>query len=431
MKSEDKYFVSDEQFEEIYQLIKKTVVSQNNATPVPLDEKPLAVVLGGQPGAGKSNVYTHYEDVLPDSIVGIDCDAFREYHPCYVQIYEDCQQNGGNPSEITNPFIYAISDRLVAELSEERYNMVIESTLRTPDVAKNFVEKVWDDGVDFRLKDKGYEVHLAVVGTHKDISLQGTIGRYEKQLQKYNSGESDVPPRFIPPEFHNSVVGSICDSLRDVYESGLMDEIRIFGRSGDCFYSMRSTPDIDPTPVLSDKINHPVELLNDLQKFNQFMQLQGCMYDKGVNAALESFGKGRTFKLSTHDWRLSEVNPEDLIKELELDETKPLDRGLAMKFVSAQSITDCIKELGIPEDKARFTAVRSGYISAVDLMIHARLEEGSRDKVDLVMKDNSFFQSLDTKQKLCFLEHCRADASKALEATGRTIENLTNSNPHK
>ena len=86
MKSEDNYFVSDEQFEEIYQLIKKTVVSQNNATPIPVGEKPLAVVLGGQLGAVKSNVYTHHEDVIPNSIVGIDCDAFREHHPYYIQI---------------------------------------------------------------------------------------------------------------------------------------------------------------------------------------------------------------------------------------------------------------------------------------------------------------------------------------------------------
>lgn len=430
MEIEDKYSIPDEVFEAIYQDIKFNVVYKKFATPVPVGEKPLAVVLGGQPGAGKSNVYTHYEDVLSNSIVGIDCDAFREHHPYYVQIYEDCKKNGGNPSAITNDFVYAISDRLVAELSEERYNMVIESTLRSPDVAKNFVEKVWDDGVDFRLKEKGYEVHLAVVGTHKDISRQGTKDRYEHQLRDYESGISKKPPRAVPEDFHDMVVDSICDSLRDVYESGLMDEIKIFGRSGDCFYSMISTPDLDPTPVLSDKINHPVELLNDLQKFNQFMQLQGCMYNKDVNAALESFEKGRTFKLTTHDWRLSQVKPEELIRKLELKDDKPLDRGLAMKFVSAQSITDCIKELGVPEDKARFTAIRSGYISAVALMIHARLEEGSSDKVDLVMDNNSFFQSLSTKQKLCFLEHCRADASKALEATGRTIDTLTNSNPH-
>jgi len=153
------------------------------------------------------------------------------------------------------------------------------------------------------------------------------------------------------------------------------------------------------------------------------------MCDKSVDAALEFFEKRQSFKLTDFDWRFSEVKPESVMVELELDETKPLDRGLARKFVSEQSITDCTKELGLPDDKSRFLAVASGYISVVTAMIRGRLEEGTKDKVSLVMKDNSFFQSMDSKQKLCFLEHCKADAAKALDATGRTIDALKNSGP--
>ena len=281
LEIDDKYSISEEDFEFIYQKIKRIVIKERDVTPVVSGEKPIAIVLGGQPGAGKSNIYNYYEAVLINSIVGIDCDAFREHHPYYVQIYEDCKINGGNPSEIINPFIYAISDRLIIELSDERYNMVIESTLRTPDVAKNFVSHVYDSWVDFRLKDKGYEVHLNIVGTYRVVSLQGTKERYKRQLQAYNSGKSKVPPRFIPPEFHDAVVGSICNSLHDIYQSGLMDDIKIFARSNECFYSMHSIPELDPTPILSARINNPEEASKKL--INEYL------HTAKLNEALDYF----------------------------------------------------------------------------------------------------------------------------------------------
>lgn len=248
------YDVSLEQFESRYKQIKMDVIDAREAGPVQ-DGKPLAIVLGGQPGAGKHNVYEFYQNLLKDGIVGIDCDEFRSYHPYYKEIYEDCLLGGGNPSLITNPFVYAISDRLIQELSDEGYNIVIESTLRTPDVAKGLVVDK-----EFGLKDKGYDINLSIVGTDKLTSLQGTISRYETQLERYNENKAKglpaIPPRSVPKDFHDSVVESIAESLDDVYKSGLMDEIKIFSRDGECFYTMTETPDLDPVPILSARLHN-------------------------------------------------------------------------------------------------------------------------------------------------------------------------------
>lgn len=252
--SNERYSVSDKEFELLYMRIKTIVINQTDAKPVQ-DGKPLAVVLGGQPGAGKHNVYEFYQRLLENGIVGIDCDEFRQYHPYYEKIYEECLVTKGNPSLMTNQFVYDVSDRLIQELSDEGYNMVIESTLRTPDVAKNLVSTS-----GFNLKDKGYDVNLSVVGTDKATSLQGTIARYESQLKVYNEYKSEglpaIPPRSVPQDFHDSVVESIAKSLNDVYKSGLMDEIKIFSRSGECFYTMTDTPDLNPVPILSARLHH-------------------------------------------------------------------------------------------------------------------------------------------------------------------------------
>ena len=57
-------------------------------------------------------------------------------------------------------------------------------------------------------------------------------------------------------------------------------------------------------------------------------------------------------------------------------------------------------------------------------MVKGRIELDDHD----LNEDRYFFQTLDTKKKLCFLEHCKANAAKVLETTGRAIENMKNSN---
>jgi len=418
--------VSDIEFEKKYRKIKAQLLVDK--TPV---EKPFMVVLGGQPGAGKGNVYRLYQNTVTDNFISVNCDDFREFHPHFEELF---QKYGDADSDYTQKFVGDVSKRLVRELSAEGYNMIFESTLNNPNVALSIRDQ---------LKPLGYQVDLCVISTNKEVSLQSTIDRKAEMIRE---GQQ---PRGVTPEYHEYVCEHICDALSALYESGKMDNIRIFTRNAECLYDYSVTPDISPTPILEARLNYPeeeakqtiaeylrtekfsavLEQLDDPQKFSQFLQIQGCMCDKSVDVALEFFEKRQSFKLTDFDWRLSEVKPESVMAELELDETKPLDRGLARKFVSEQSITDCTKELGLPDDKSRFLAVASGYISVVTAMIRGRLEEGSKDKVSLVMKDNSFFQSMDSKQKLCFLEHCKSDAAKALDATSRTIDVLKNSGP--
>lgn len=43
-----------------------------------------------------------------------------------------------------------------------------------------------------------------------------------------------------------------------------MDEIKIFARSNECFYSMHSIPELDPTPILSARIINSEEAAKKL-----------------------------------------------------------------------------------------------------------------------------------------------------------------------
>jgi len=235
MNNEELSIISEKEFEIEYQEIKSKVIE--NKSPV---DYPVAVVLGGQPGAGKSNIYDIYRKKSNNNIVELDCDKFREFHPNFEELHKIY---GDNDAVYTNPFIFKVVDRLVDELSKEKYkkyNMIIESSLKSPHTAI-------ENGTI--LTPRGYKVELAVMATPKEESWKGTIDRYNSQK------EMGLQPRAVPKEFHDLVVSNISDSISQVYKSGLMSNILIYNRNKECLYDMSKTPKINPNNLLEKAIN--------------------------------------------------------------------------------------------------------------------------------------------------------------------------------
>ena len=232
IQKNNELLLSEEEFEQTYQKIKKLVIK--NKTPV---ESPIAITLGGQPGAGKSNIYDIAKKRFSNNIVEIDCDAFRIFHPYYKQIKNIF---GKEDAFKTNPFVFKVVDLLIEELSNQKYNLIIESSLNSPNSAL-------ENGKN--LPPKGYQVELHIMATSKNDSWQGTIDRYNKDLNK------DGNSRAVSKEFHDKVVDNICQSLYIVKNSGLMSNILIFDRNKNCLYDMKKDENIDPCLLLFAIIN--------------------------------------------------------------------------------------------------------------------------------------------------------------------------------
>ena len=241
IQKNNKLLLSEEEFEQTYQKIKKLVIK--NKSPV---ESPIAITLGGQPGAGKSNIYDIARKRFSNNIVEIDCDAFRIFHPYYKQIKNIF---GKEDAFKTNPFVFKIVDLLIEELSNEKYNLIIESSLNSPNSAL-------ENGKT--LPPKGYQVELHIMATPKAVSWQGTIDRYNKDLNK------DGNSRAVSKEFHDKVVENICQSLYIVKNSGLMSNIFIFDRNKNCLYDMEKDKNIDPCLLLFAIINGYLSKNNEL-----------------------------------------------------------------------------------------------------------------------------------------------------------------------
>ena len=241
IQQNNELLLSEEEFNQAYQEIKQTVTK--NKRPVKF---PICITLGGQPGAGKSNIYKIAKKRFSNNIVELDCDAFRVFHPYYNQIKN---KFGKEDAFKTNPFVFKVVDLLIEELSDKKYNLIIESSLNSPNSALQNGKT---------LPPKGYKVELHIMATPKDASWQGTIDRYNRELK--NGGS----PRAVSKEFHDNVVKNIVHSLDVVIKSGLMSNILIFDRNKECLYDMQKDKNTDPCLLLFAIINGYLSKNNEI-----------------------------------------------------------------------------------------------------------------------------------------------------------------------
>ena len=266
----NKFLLSETQFKNAYQFIKARIIK--NKYPV---MSPIAIVLGGQPGAGKSNIYKIARKRFSRNIVELDCDLWRVYHPYWKEIREIFNKDDALK---TNPFVFLVVDLLIEELSNEKYNLIIESSLNTPYSAL-------EDGA--KLPSKGYKIELQIMATPKQISWQGTIDRYNNELIKGGS------PRAVSRVFHDTVVGNISSSLAIVKESRFMSNILIYNRNKDCLYDMKKDETVNPCLLLSYIINGDFSEKNKLEQFIAYLQNHKIRYNEqeSVAKAIKRFNK--------------------------------------------------------------------------------------------------------------------------------------------
>ena len=193
-------------------------------------KQPIAILLGGQSGAGKTTIHRIKQKEFQSNIVIIDGDSFRSQHPHYLELQ---QEYGKDSVEYTKDFAGKMVESLVTELSHLGYNLLIEGTLRTIDVPKKTAQL---------LKSKGYEVQLALIATKPKLSYLSTLIRYE---------ENPNQARATPKEHHDFIVNHLVDNTRQLEELAIFETIQIYQRDRTCVYDSRDD-EISAATVLQE-----------------------------------------------------------------------------------------------------------------------------------------------------------------------------------
>lgn len=174
---------------------------------------PRAIILGGQPGSGKSYLSALFEEINKDFLV-INGDDFRGYHPDWIDLLNTDDMNASDLiQEDCNFWI----EKCIEEAIKQKINLIIEGTMRTVKVPVTTATK---------LKEAGYNVEAVIVSCPYEISIASMFNRYETQKSLNNYG------RFTKIESHHDAFNGIPNTIKFLSDSEYIDGIQIWERNG-------------------------------------------------------------------------------------------------------------------------------------------------------------------------------------------------------
>ena len=234
---------TNEELELAFQKILKMYISSYSPS-----KNPKVFLLGGQPGAGKSGLENMLN--LKDEYISISGDDYREYHPRFREIN---LEHGKEASKYTQQWSSQITEKLIEKLAKEKYNLIIEGTLRTAQLPLKEAD---------RFRKLGYEVELHVLTVKPEKSYLGTLLRYEEMIKWGKI------PRMTPKEHHDLVVKNIGDNLEIIYNSKAFDNIKLFDRENNLLYNYKENYDINPKNILENEFNSEWKL-EEIKSFRE------------------------------------------------------------------------------------------------------------------------------------------------------------------
>lgn len=210
-----KYLLSEEEHQRVFE---EKIIPYvfDNVSPPPRGQQPVAVIFGGQPGAGKSaSVKTAQHEFGAACING---DEFRDYHKDYSRLMrEDDKTAAFYTDRDTGKWI----EKAIAEAKNRGVNVVIEGTMRRPEAVARTMR-------DFRAA--GYKIDARALAVNSCLSKQGILQRYEKQKADRGAG------RMTTHEAHQAACDGMPITLDYIEKEKLSDRISIYRRGNELVF---------------------------------------------------------------------------------------------------------------------------------------------------------------------------------------------------
>ena len=106
-------------------------------------ENPTAIIIGGQPGSGKSEIQGVEELNFAKNIVICNADNFRDVHPLATSLKKNYPQLY---PELTVPFAHRWAQALQHHCITNSFNYILETTLRDGNAINNTIKTIKEAG---------------------------------------------------------------------------------------------------------------------------------------------------------------------------------------------------------------------------------------------------------------------------------------------
>ncbi|WP_312786150.1 zeta toxin family protein, partial [Stenotrophomonas indicatrix] len=202
-------------------LLREKVIPKGGVNETSSQVHPKAVVLAGQPGAGKSKVSGALLREFDGDVVLVDPDELRRTHSDFVGLSQKHPYTwAGHTHEDASQWAKELRSVAV----EGRRNLILDTTLGNGDSAVTLIKD---------LQAKGYDVEIRGVVAHRLESELGVDARFADSLDSAGFG------RYVPEEVRKHVYEALPGNLDKVQaETGI--QIRLYGREGAQVYDSQN-----------------------------------------------------------------------------------------------------------------------------------------------------------------------------------------------
>ena len=183
--------------------------------------QPVAIIFGGQPGAGKSAAVevAEHELMARGGCVQIIGDDFRKYHPRFSDLLRaDDKTAAFYTDRDTGQWV----EKAISRAKELRTHILIEGTMRDGNKVAQTMES---------LRTADYLIDARALAVNGLLSMQGILQRYENQTADRGIG------RMTTPEAHMAAYEGMPITLERIEQEKLADRITLYRRGVIPIYS--------------------------------------------------------------------------------------------------------------------------------------------------------------------------------------------------
>jgi predicted ABC-type ATPase len=209
-------------------------------------DKPTLIILGGQPGAGKTELQLVAEYNLLHNAVVCNADLFRDAHPMAVQIKKNYPELY---PQITAEYARRWNDDLCEYCRANKLNYILETTFSSGERLNHTIKVA---------KESGYKVDIYLLAVYPELSRLGTSLRYEKLYAK-----SGLARRVLQVD-HDIRFKAIPVTLGIIESAHLYDDIYIFSRS----IAVKNTTKVEGVTIIAHNPESPLKIYErELKRF--------------------------------------------------------------------------------------------------------------------------------------------------------------------
>ncbi len=192
--------------------------------------RPFAIIVIGQPGAGKSGLMGYSENQF-ETAISLDIDDLRAYHPKYDEV------KAKHPEifeKVTGAFASSMIHYLTPKLIEEKHNLILHKTRGDDAVINDTI---------IPLQQNGYDIIVRALSVNHLESKMSALERSLAEREQFGCC------RWVLKNYHNTQYNGIVELIDKMHKNKYADLIEVFVR-GD----IPVRPELMYSKVINNKI---------------------------------------------------------------------------------------------------------------------------------------------------------------------------------